>query len=111
VAGRVRLQQGGCDETSARERASAANPKFASYRGGHGCELRVQKRHQSHSVSSVLFDSDDARRIREEFDPKVMLIPDRGLGIAQLVPDAMKFKFIAQPLTEEQLKELVQIPQ
>src|SRR5262249_28198151 len=54
---------------------------------------------------------DDARRIREEFDPKEMLIPDRVLGIAQLVPDAMKFKFIAQPLTEAQLKELVQIPQ
>jgi hypothetical protein len=27
------------------------------------------------------------------------------------VPDAMKFKFIAQPLTEEQLRELVQLPQ
>ena len=53
---------------------------------------------------------DDARRIREEFDPKEMLIPDRVLGIAQLVPDAVKFKFIAQPLSEEQLKELVQIP-
>jgi NitT/TauT family transport system substrate-binding protein len=53
---------------------------------------------------------DDARRIREEFDPKEMLIPDRVLGIAQLVPDAMKFKFIAQPLSEEQLKELVQVP-
>jgi len=26
------------------------------------------------------------------------------------VPDAVKFKFIAQPLTEAQLKELVQIP-
>ncbi len=53
---------------------------------------------------------DDARRIREEFDPKEMLIPDRVLGIAQLVPDAVKFKFIGQPLTEAQLKELVQIP-
>jgi NitT/TauT family transport system substrate-binding protein len=52
----------------------------------------------------------DARRIREEFDPKEMLIPDRVLGIAQLMPDAVKFKFLAQPLTEAQLKELVQIP-
>ena len=54
---------------------------------------------------------EDARRIVAEFDPKEMLIPDRVLGIAQLVPDAMKFKFIAQPLTEAQLKELVQVPQ
>jgi NitT/TauT family transport system substrate-binding protein len=53
---------------------------------------------------------DDAHRIREEFDPKEMLIPDRVLGIAQLVPDAIKFKFIAQPLTDEQIKELVQVP-
>jgi NitT/TauT family transport system substrate-binding protein len=53
---------------------------------------------------------EDAHRIREEFDPKEMLIADRVLGIAQLVPDAMKFKFIPQALTEEQLKELVQIP-
>ena len=28
-----------------RIRTSAANPKFARFRGGHGCELRVQKRH------------------------------------------------------------------
>jgi NitT/TauT family transport system substrate-binding protein len=53
---------------------------------------------------------EDARRIRAEFDPKEMVIPDRVLGLSDLVPDAVKFKFIAQPLTEAQLKELVQIP-
>jgi NitT/TauT family transport system substrate-binding protein len=53
---------------------------------------------------------EDAKRIREEFDPKEMVIPDRVLGLSDLVPDAVKFKFIAQPLTEPQLKELVQIP-
>jgi len=53
---------------------------------------------------------EDARRIREEFDPKEMVIPDRVLGLADLVPDAVKFKFITQPLTDAQLKELVQIP-
>jgi len=39
-----------------------------------------------------------------------MLIPDRVLGLSDLMPDAVKFKFITQPLTEGQLKELVQIP-
>src|SRR6267154_2144536 len=33
---------------------SAANPKFARFRGGHGCELRVQKRLLHHNVASVL---------------------------------------------------------
>jgi NitT/TauT family transport system substrate-binding protein len=53
---------------------------------------------------------DDARRIRDEFDPKEMVIPDRVLGLSDLMADAVKFKFIAQPLSESQLKELVQIP-
>jgi NitT/TauT family transport system substrate-binding protein len=54
---------------------------------------------------------DDARRIRDEFDPKDMLAPDRVVGLADLMPDAVRFKFISQPLTDAQLKELVQIPQ
>jgi len=53
---------------------------------------------------------EDARRIREEFDPKEMMIPDRVLGLRDLVPDAVRFKFVAQPLTQAQLDELVQIP-
>ena len=53
---------------------------------------------------------EDARRIRAEFDPKEMMIPDRVSGLSDLVPDAVKFKFIAQPLTPAQLEELVQIP-
>jgi NitT/TauT family transport system substrate-binding protein len=54
---------------------------------------------------------EDARRIRDEFDPKDMLAPDRVMGLADLMPDAVRFKFISQPLTDAQLKELVQIPQ
>jgi NitT/TauT family transport system substrate-binding protein len=53
---------------------------------------------------------EDARRIREEFDPKEMIIPDRVMGLSDLVPDAVKFKFISEPLTQAQLEELVQIP-
>jgi hypothetical protein len=40
-----------------------------------------------------------------------MVIPDRVLGLSNLMPDAIKFKYISQPLTEAQLTELVQIPQ
>ena len=53
---------------------------------------------------------EDARRIREEFDPKEMVIPERVMGLRDLVPDAVKFKFISQPLTDAQLEELVKIP-
>jgi len=53
---------------------------------------------------------DDARRIRTEFDPKEMIIPDRVVGLADLMPDAVKLKFLTQPLTEAQLRELEQIP-
>ena len=53
---------------------------------------------------------EDARRVREEFDPKEMLIPDRVLGLNDLVPDAVKFKYLSQPLTANQLDDLVQIP-
>jgi NitT/TauT family transport system substrate-binding protein len=53
---------------------------------------------------------DDARRIRSEFDPKEMIIPDRVVGLADLMPNAIKLKFLTQPLTEAQLRELVQIP-
>jgi len=53
---------------------------------------------------------EDARRIREEFDPKEMIIPDRVMGLSDLVPDAVKFKFISEPLTQAQLEELVRIP-
>ena len=53
---------------------------------------------------------EDAQRIRTEFDPKEMLIPDRVAGLQDLMPDAVRFKFISQPLTENQLNELVQIP-
>jgi NitT/TauT family transport system substrate-binding protein len=39
-----------------------------------------------------------------------MLIPDRVLGLNDLVPDAVKFKYLSQPLTASQLDDLVQIP-
>ena len=69
----------------------------------------------SHEVLKIYADFagialEDAQRIREEFDPKEMLIPDRVVGLEDVMPDAVKFKFISQPLTERELKELVQIP-
>ena len=53
---------------------------------------------------------EDARHMRDEFEPKDMVVPDRVVGLADLVADALKFKFLSRPLTELQLRELVQIP-
>jgi NitT/TauT family transport system substrate-binding protein len=53
---------------------------------------------------------DIARRIRSEFDPKEMMDPDRIEAMDDLMQDAIRFKYIAAPLTQAQLKELIQVP-
>ena len=39
-----------------------------------------------------------------------MVIPDRVVGLSELMPDVVKFKYLSQPLTAKELEELVQIP-
>jgi NitT/TauT family transport system substrate-binding protein len=48
-------------------------------------------------------------RVRELI-PKESLAPDRVEGIDQIMADAVAGKFISSPLTTQQVKELVQIP-
>jgi len=52
-----------------------------------------------------------ARRALEEFLPRAALDPDRISGVAEAMADAMTFRFIAAPLTKEQLADLIQIPE
>ena len=49
------------------------------------------------------------QRVRE-FIPKDTIAPERIVGLDQIVADAVKLKFIADPLTPAQIKEFVQIP-
>ncbi|CAN7569600.1 ABC transporter substrate-binding protein [Bosea sp. LjRoot9] len=51
-----------------------------------------------------------ARRTRDDFFPKAALDPDKVVGLETIVPDAVTLKYTAQPLTKEQLAELIQIP-
>ena len=51
-----------------------------------------------------------ARRTRDEFFPKAALDPDKVIGLETIVQDAVALKYTAQPLTREQLAELIQIP-
>jgi NitT/TauT family transport system substrate-binding protein len=50
-----------------------------------------------------------ARRVRDEFYPRENLDPDRIAGIDQAVTDAIELKFLAAPLTKEQLDRFFQL--
>jgi ABC-type nitrate/sulfonate/bicarbonate transport system substrate-binding protein len=50
-----------------------------------------------------------ATRIRDEFLPKAAMSPDRVSGIDSITRDAVEFKFLQAPLSQEQLTELIQI--
>jgi NitT/TauT family transport system substrate-binding protein len=51
-----------------------------------------------------------ARRSRDDFFPKGALDPDHIVGLDSIMSDAVKFKFIASPLSKEQLADLIRIP-
>jgi len=51
-----------------------------------------------------------AKRVRDDFFPKSLIDPDAIHGLDTLLPEAVKLKFISEPLTKEQIAELIQIP-
>jgi NitT/TauT family transport system substrate-binding protein len=50
-----------------------------------------------------------ARRVRDEFFPRALVMPDEIKGIDSLMADAVELKFISAPLSKAQLAELVQL--
>jgi NitT/TauT family transport system substrate-binding protein len=46
-----------------------------------------------------------------ELVPKESLVPDRIVGVDQIIAEAVNMKFLAAPLTSEQVREMIQIPQ
>jgi NitT/TauT family transport system substrate-binding protein len=50
------------------------------------------------------------RRARDGFYPKAALDPDAIVGIDAINADAVSFKYMAAPLTRDQLAELIRIP-
>ena len=55
-------------------------------------------------------DLDLAAKIRDEFMPKAAMNPDKVSGIEAITKDAIGFKVLQKPLTDAELKELIQIP-
>jgi NitT/TauT family transport system substrate-binding protein len=50
------------------------------------------------------------RRMMQEFIPKQSLQMDEIRGVKESMDDALQFKFIGAPLSEQQVKALIQIP-
>ena len=48
--------------------------------------------------------------MRDQFYPKTMLQLDRIEGLADLMQDAITFKYIPAALSREQLDDLLQLP-
>jgi NitT/TauT family transport system substrate-binding protein len=51
-----------------------------------------------------------AQRVRDQFYPKAMLQLDRVEGLAELMQDAITFKYIPAALSRQQLDDLLQLP-
>jgi len=51
-----------------------------------------------------------AQRLRDEFFPKDMLVPDKIIGLDAIMKDAMTSRYLQTPLSKAQISELVQIP-
>ena len=51
-----------------------------------------------------------AKTIREELYPKKNILPDRIEGMDAVMADAVTFKFIAAPLSKDQLAALILVP-
>ena len=51
-----------------------------------------------------------AQTVRDRFYPKAMLQLDEIKGMPELMQDAIAFKYLAQPLNQQQLADLLQLP-
>ena len=52
-----------------------------------------------------------ARRALQEFLPKDAVDPDRISGVADVMADAVTYKYMSAPLSQQQVDQLIQIPE
>ncbi len=50
-----------------------------------------------------------AKRVRDEFFPRALVMPDEIKGLDSLMADAVELKFISTPLSKAQIADLVQL--
>jgi NitT/TauT family transport system substrate-binding protein len=51
-----------------------------------------------------------AKRVRDDFFTKEMLMPDKVIGMDMIMPAAVTLKYLAAPIPDDKLKALIQIP-
>jgi NitT/TauT family transport system substrate-binding protein len=51
-----------------------------------------------------------AKRVRDDFFNKEMLMPDKVIGMDVIMPAAVTLKYLAAPIPDDKLKTLIQIP-
>jgi NitT/TauT family transport system substrate-binding protein len=51
-----------------------------------------------------------ATQIRDTFMPKAVMSPDKVSGVDAIMADAVTFKTLSAPLSQQQLSDLIQIP-
>ncbi len=51
-----------------------------------------------------------AARVRDQFFPKSAIDPDNIVGLDAVMDDAVRLKYITTPLTQAQLRQLIQVP-
>jgi NitT/TauT family transport system substrate-binding protein len=51
-----------------------------------------------------------AKRVRDDFFTKEMLMPDKVIGMDMIMPAAVALKYLAAPIPDDKLKTLIQIP-
>ena len=71
--------------------------------------MQLKTAELTHAMQDVLHRMARARRARDGFFPKEGVNPDRIHGIDDLMKEAIGAKFLAAPLTQVQLNELIQI--
>ena len=71
------------------------------YAGQAGINAFAEWAHVSPSI---------AKMVSEEYYPKINILPDRIEGIEPLMADAVSFKYIATPLSKDQLAKLLLVP-
>jgi NitT/TauT family transport system substrate-binding protein len=50
-----------------------------------------------------------AKRVRDEFFPRALVMPDEIKGLDSLMTDAVELKFIAAPLSKDQIADMVRL--
>jgi NitT/TauT family transport system substrate-binding protein len=92
-----------------KQRADAINRFMAAYRETYEFLYSDPRGVRIFSEYSQV-PEDLAIQIRDTFMPRPVLSPDKVSGIETIMVDAVAFKTLAAPLSQQQLSELIQIP-